>query len=149
MGKFRSKLKRHTKGKSWSHGHSSTSNPENQKHRIKAKSRFFQPNLSLGKFSSSLKLFYRKKTNVLFNFKAPVDPTKKSPLTLEAVLKHEARQSFATGNDEPTINDIAQSMKSFNIDEDDMSESHVGGTFKTFQTFASNWSACSNVSFNK
>lgn len=61
MGKFRSKLKRHTKGKSWSHGHSSTSNPENQKHRIKAKSRFFQPNLSLGKFSSSLKLFYRKK----------------------------------------------------------------------------------------
>lgn len=127
MGKFRSKLKRHTKGKSWSHGHSSTSNPENQKHRIKAKSRFFQPNLSL----------------------APVDPTKKSPLTLEAVLKHEARQSFAAGNDEPTINDIAQSMKSFNIDEDDMSESHVGGTFKTFQTFASNWSACSNVSFNK
>lgn len=149
MGKFRSKLKRHTKGKSWSHGHSSTSNPENQKHRIKAKSRFFQPNLSLGKFF--LYFIYRKSSfNIFLHIiSAPVDPTKKSPLTLEAVLKHEARQSFATGNDEPTINDIAQSMKSFNIDEDDMSESHVGGTFKTFQTFASNWSACSNVSFNK
>lgn len=56
MGKFRSKLKRHTKGKNWSKGHSSTSNPEQMKHRLKAKSRFFQPNLSLGK--------YTKKNNV-------------------------------------------------------------------------------------
>lgn len=51
MGKFRSKLKRHTKGKNWSKGHSSTSNPEQMKHRLKAKSRFFQPNLSLGKYT--------------------------------------------------------------------------------------------------
>lgn len=49
MGKFRSKLKSHTKGKKWTRGTSSTSNPTNQKHRAKAKSRFFQPNLSLGK----------------------------------------------------------------------------------------------------
>lgn len=51
MGKFRSKLKRHTKGKSWGHGQSATSNPENKKHRNKARSRFFQPNLSLGELS--------------------------------------------------------------------------------------------------
>lgn len=48
MGKFRSKLKRHNKGKSWGHGQSATSNPENKKHRNKARSRFFQANLSLG-----------------------------------------------------------------------------------------------------
>jgi len=50
MGKFRSKLKRHGKGKTWSKGQSATSNPEQMKHRMKAKSRFFQPNLSLGEF---------------------------------------------------------------------------------------------------
>lgn len=48
MGKFRSKLKRNTKGKQWGHGQSATSNPEQKKHRNKARSRFFQPNLSLG-----------------------------------------------------------------------------------------------------
>lgn len=47
------------------------------------------------------------------------------------------------------MNDIAGSMKSFSINEDDMmSESNVG-TFKTFQSFASNFSACSNMSFTK
>lgn len=49
MGKFRSKLKRKTKGKQWSRGQSATSNPTINKHRAKARSRFFQPNLSLGK----------------------------------------------------------------------------------------------------
>lgn len=49
MGKFRSKLKRKTKGKHWAHGQSATSNPQINKHRAKARSRFFQSNLSLGK----------------------------------------------------------------------------------------------------
>lgn len=48
MSKFRSKLKRHTKGAKWARGQSSTSNPENKKHRNAARSRFFQPNLSTG-----------------------------------------------------------------------------------------------------
>lgn len=52
MGKFRSKLKRNTKGKAWAKGQSATSNPEQKKHRNKARSRFFQPNLSLGEPSS-------------------------------------------------------------------------------------------------
>lgn len=54
MGKFRSKLKRRSKGKQWAHGQSATTNPENKKHRNKARSRFFQPNLSLGKFKCSI-----------------------------------------------------------------------------------------------
>lgn len=48
MSKFRSKLKRNTKGKAWGHGQSATSNPEQKKHRNKARSRFFQPNLTCG-----------------------------------------------------------------------------------------------------
>lgn len=48
MGKFRSKLKRHTKGTKWARGQSATSNPENKKHRLAARSRFFQSNLNAG-----------------------------------------------------------------------------------------------------
>lgn len=56
MGKFRSKLKRNTKGKNWAHGHSSTANPLNQKHRNRAKSRYFKSNLSLGMYHCYLLL---------------------------------------------------------------------------------------------
>lgn len=52
MGKFRSKLKRHAKGAKWARGQSATSNPENNKHRMAARSRFFQPNLNTGKLKS-------------------------------------------------------------------------------------------------
>uniref|UniRef100_A0A2M4A4V3 Uncharacterized protein n=1 Tax=Anopheles triannulatus TaxID=58253 RepID=A0A2M4A4V3_9DIPT len=139
MGKFRSKLKKKVGGKRWKRGNASSSNPEVNKHRIKAKSRFFQSNLSLA---------------------PPVEGTDgagKNKLTLEAVLKHEAIQSYsgADGGKKkvPTVNDIAASMKSFSVkdgdDDDVMSDSQHGGTFKTFQTFASNWSACSNMSFKK
>lgn len=48
MSKFRSKLKRHTKGAKWARGQSATSNPQNKKHRNAARSRFFQPNLHTG-----------------------------------------------------------------------------------------------------
>lgn len=48
MGKFRSKLKRNSKGAKWARGQSATSNPENKKHRNAARSRFFQPNLNTG-----------------------------------------------------------------------------------------------------
>lgn len=48
MSKFRSKLKRHSKGAKWARGQSATSNPENKKHRNAARSRFFQPNLNTG-----------------------------------------------------------------------------------------------------
>uniref|UniRef100_W4VRP4 Uncharacterized protein n=1 Tax=Corethrella appendiculata TaxID=1370023 RepID=W4VRP4_9DIPT len=127
MAKFRSKLKKKQGGKKWIRGQSSTSNPEITKHRAKAKSRFFQTNLSL----------------------APPKSDDKNGLTLEAVTKHDAMQSFNAVEDKP-VNEISNSMKSFNMDDDDfMSESQQGGTFKTFQTFASNWSACSNMSFSK
>uniref|UniRef100_A0A1Q3G0S0 Uncharacterized protein n=1 Tax=Culex tarsalis TaxID=7177 RepID=A0A1Q3G0S0_CULTA len=130
MGKFRSKLKKKAGNKRWARGHASTSNPETNKHRAKARGRFFQANLSL----------------------APPAAAGDTPgLTLEAVLKHDAIQSYGKEGG-PTVNDIAASMKSFSMndaDDDGMTGSGGLGTFKTFQTFASNWSACSNMSFKK
>ncbi|XP_058825094.1 RRP12-like protein [Topomyia yanbarensis] len=136
MGKFRSKLKKKVGTKRWARGQASNSNPESNKHRAKAKSRFFQANLSLAPAAHT----------ALAN--------QASKLTLEAVLKHDAVQSYSsTKEGGPTVNDLAASMRSFSIndalaDGDGMTESQLG-TFKTFQTFASNWSACSNMSFKK
>ncbi|XP_053679622.1 RRP12-like protein [Anopheles nili] len=136
MSKFRSKLKRKNGSQRWKKGSASSSNPTESKHRAKAKSRFFQSNLSLAPASD--------------------EPSGgKSKLTLEAVLKHEAIQSYGSGGagkpKTPTVNEIAASMKSFSMKEaeDEMMSDSQPGTFKTFQTFASNWSACSNVSFKK
>ncbi|XP_038118089.1 RRP12-like protein [Culex quinquefasciatus] len=140
MGKFRSKLKKKPGNKRWARGHASTSNPETNKHRAKAKSRFFQANLSLAPPAAD-------------------ESGSASRLTLEAVLKHDAIQSYGKkggdGGKEggPTVNDIAASMKSFSMNDGDGDDGMTGsgglGTFKTFQTFASNWSACSNMSFKK
>lgn len=73
MGKFRSKLKKNASGKKWARGHSSTSNPESNKHRSKAKARFFQTNLSLGKYTSpiySITRWYRfpNSNNHIFSY---------------------------------------------------------------------------------
>lgn len=80
-----------------------------------------------------------------------------TPLTLEAITKHDARISYAGGDVKmassgaaPTVNDIAMSLRSFNFDgDDDIGGESQFGTFKTFQTFASSYSACSNMTFNK
>ncbi|BFG01171.1 RRP12-like protein [Drosophila madeirensis] len=129
MGKFRSKLKRHGKGKTWRKGESAKSNPEQMKHRLKAKSRFFQPNLSLAAAAA---------------VSAP------NALTLEAVHKHEQRQAYNA--ETTTVNDVAGSLMSFTLNDDDgmsATGTQPTATFRTFKTFASNYSSCSNVSFKK
>lgn len=84
----------------------------------------------------------------MFSSKAPQQQAgPSSSLTLSAVLKHDARQMFE--KKETTVNDVAGSLKSFSLDDEMMSASQGTGTFKTFQTFASNYSACSNMSFKK
>jgi len=81
-------------------------------------------------------------------FPAAATPT---GLTLEAVHKHEQRQAYNA--ETTTVNDVAGSLKSFKLDDEDDGMSGSGtaptGTFKTFQTFASNYSTCSNTSFRK
>ncbi|CAH1156050.1 unnamed protein product [Phaedon cochleariae] len=106
MGKFRSKLKGQSKGKRWPKGQSSSSNPETQKYRDLAKSRFFQENLG------------------------------PSGLTSDALKKHDAIQTYLPKNDGST-----------NMEED--TESSHSQSYKTMQSFASEWSDCSNVSFNR
>jgi hypothetical protein len=55
-------------------------------------------------------------------------------LTKEAVQKHDAFTNAKTTPQEEMEDEI---------------ETIGGKTFKTFETFASDWSACSNTSFNK
>lgn len=74
-----------------------------------------------------------------------------SGLTLEALSKHDSVfNRYEKENADPTINEIATSLKSYQISEDDdMSQSQSGLTFKTYKTFASDYSACTNMSFSK
>ncbi|KPI99063.1 RRP12-like protein [Papilio xuthus] len=130
MGKFRSKLKGKSKGKRWQKGQSSNSNPKIQKYREMAKSRFFQENLG------------------------------STGLTQQAVLKHDAMMTYghSTGKQKSeSENELAiakdfESMSMRSGDEGTETEytgSMRSGTLRTFQTFASDWSQCSNVSFSK
>lgn len=86
------------------------------------------------------------------SFLAPTPAADGSPgLTLEALSKHDARLSYAADGKQktdPTVNDIAMSLRSFSFSDEGAGESQFG-TFKTFQTFASNYSSCSNMTFNK
>ncbi|GBP39109.1 RRP12-like protein [Eumeta japonica] len=80
-------------------------------------------------------------------------------LTQEAVLKHDAIITYGhkTGIQKSDVeNDLAivkdfesMSVKSGEETESQYSGSSKSGTFKTFQTFASDWSQCSNISFTK
>lgn len=77
---------------------------------------------------------------------------------MDAISKHEARQSYATDKKvaksiastktEPTVNDIAMSMRSVSMDDASMSDDDQSYA-KTFQTFGSRYSSCTNMTFNK
>lgn len=149
MGKYRSNLKSHSKGKRLMRGQTSTSNPTNQKHRSKAKSRFFKPNLSLGAYSAvSLAC-------VLYIDLLPIlaRTNEEGGLTSDALARHEVL--FQNYDDDRTVNDIAQSLKSYQInggddnEDDAMTQTKTGTTYKTRRTFASDYSSCTNVSFSK
>ncbi|XP_075983543.1 RRP12-like protein [Anticarsia gemmatalis] len=130
MGKFRSKLKGKSKGKRWQKGQSSNSNPKIQKYREMAKSRFFQENLG------------------------------STGLTQQAVLKHDAMMTYGHASNKQKSEAESElaiakelenmSMKSGDEGSDtEYTASMRSGTYKTFQTFASDWSQCSNISFSK
>ncbi|CRL05121.1 CLUMA_CG017972, isoform A [Clunio marinus] len=123
MTKFRSKLKKKTGTKKVAKGQSSISNPEVTKYRSKAKSRFFQSNLLITPSSN---------TN--------------NGLTMEAVEKHEAMESF---NNRDPVNLISGSLKDFSIADNDDIFSQSQRSVSQATTFASQFSACSNTSFSK
>lgn len=76
-------------------------------------------------------------------------------LTVEAISKHDARQvyigetkctkSTASIKSEPTVHDIAMSLNSFSMSDVDDNQSYA----KTFQSFGSRYSSCTNMTFNK
>ncbi|KAG5671610.1 hypothetical protein PVAND_001803 [Polypedilum vanderplanki] len=123
MTKFRSKLKRKNGGKKVQKGQSSLSNPEVNKHRLKARSRFFSTNLQ------------------------NKDPSSNG-LTMEDVEKHDAIESFKIPNlQQDPMNALSGSLKDFSIKDDD--DVFSNRTMSQATTFASQFTATSNVSFNK
>ncbi|XP_022831509.1 RRP12-like protein isoform X1 [Spodoptera litura] len=130
MGKFRSKLKGKSKGKRWQKGQSSNSNPKIQKYRDMAKSRFFQENLG----STGLTQQAVSKHDAMMTY-GHASLKKKSDAENELLIAKELENMSMKSGDEGSETEYSESFKS--------------GTYKTFQTFASDWSQCSNVSFSK
>ncbi|PZC71281.1 hypothetical protein B5X24_HaOG213683 [Helicoverpa armigera] len=130
MGKFRSKLKGKSKGKRWQKGQSSNSNPKIQKYREMAKSRFFQENLG----STGLTQQAVSKHDAMMTY-GHASLKKKSDAESELLIAKELENMSMKSTDELSDTEYSGSFKA--------------GTYKTFQTFASDWSQCSNVSFSK
>lgn len=84
-------------------------------------------------------------------FKIAPDLNDNSQLTMKSVMRHEAQQALISHNkSEPTVNDVAESLKSFNFEADNMTESQgMTISHKTFHTFATNYTQCTNQSFSK
>lgn len=77
----------------------------------------------------------------------PISETlERNGLTVDAVQKHDARNAFSlpTTTNDP-VNKISGSLKDFNIDDD----AFTHRTMSQATTFATQFSACSNQSFNK
>nr|SVE73376.1 EOG090X00E0 [Daphnia atkinsoni] len=134
MGKLKTRIKGPgNKGKRWAKGQSSSSNPTIKKHREVAKTRFFQP----------------------FLFGAPAGPAQKSGLTEEALKQH----TYATESLKPTEPNAAvevitspPSVSQGDFGDDETYSVISGRTFRSsssVKTFATGFSNCSNVSFNK
>lgn len=68
----------------------------------------------------------------------------KNGLTTEAVQKHDARTAFSISTSDP-VNKISGSLKDFNIDDEVFSQRSMSQA----TTFATQFTACSNMSFNK
>nr|CAG4650713.1 EOG090X00E0 [Simocephalus serrulatus]SVE94060.1 EOG090X00E0 [Simocephalus serrulatus] len=122
------------KGKRWAKGQSSSSNPTTKKHREVAKSRFFQPYL----------------------FGPQSDTTqKKSGLTEKALKQHTYASQVSKPDDPTAAVEVITSPPSVSQGDfgDDETYSVISGrTFRsssTIKTFATGFSNCSNVSFNK
>ena len=122
MGKNRVRPNKAKNGRHrWAKGHSSSSNPVTREHRNAAKAKALTT--SFGP-SSSVGM-------------AGSGPNK---LTAESLLKHDALMVGAKGGAAPSTGPSSTR-------EDDALT--LGQTNKTFDTFASDWTQCSNVSFKR
>ena len=119
MGKNKVRLSSSKKRQRWAKGKSSSSNPSGTKHREAAKSKM----LKSGFFGGA-----GKPETARDMFQG--GPAK---LTAESLLKHDA----VLGNAADVSNEG---------NDDAMT---LGQTAKTFDTFASDWTQCTNVSFGK
>lgn len=130
MGKNKVRIKK-GKGERWAKGQSSNSNPSKTKHRAAAKSRFFNHG------SAGLFCKFCHAASDLF-----ISISDGSKLTTAALLRHDA--TFGAGA-KLTSADIEAGLGKDEAGAGDATEM----THKTFDTFASDWSGCTNVAFEK
>ena len=133
MSKSRVRSKTAKKGFRWAKGQSSSSNPKKTKFRDAAKAKSLTP---LGGLSSS-------------GGGAGIQsgPNK---LTAETLLKHDVllgRSQQQQQGDRAAAATPSQSGTGMDQEEDETLT--LGQTHKTFDTFASDWTQCTNVSFHK
>ena len=127
MSKSRVRSKTAKKGFRWAKGQSSSSNPKKSKYRDAAKAKSLSPLglLSVGSATGGLSAIQS-------------GPNK---LTAETLLKHDTLLGRSPG-------DRATPSQSGMEQEDDDALT-LGQTHKTFDTFASDWTQCTNISFHK
>ena len=119
MGKFRVRSKSAKKGVRWAKGKSSESNPSKHKHRDAAKSKSIGKNFANGTGAGGMSSMQNL-------------PNK---LTAEAIMKHNA----LLGNTDDAMGGMTGDDEALTL----------GGTVKTFDTFASDWTQCTHTSFTK
>nr|CAG4647640.1 EOG090X00E0 [Moina brachiata]SVE92835.1 EOG090X00E0 [Moina brachiata] len=133
MGKLKTRIKGPgSKAKRWPKGQSSSSNPTTKKHREAAKGAFFQP----------------------FQLYTKPSSEEKGGLT-EDILKQHTYATAAQSSGaaiQPEIITAPPSIINGDFGDDETASMHSGVTFRsgsTFKTFASGFTNCSNMSFNK
>ena len=129
MSKSRVRSKTAKKGLRWGRGQSSSSNPQKTKFRDAAKAKSLIP---LGLASSS------------GGGNANAIQSGPNKLTAETLLKHDVLLGRSPAT--PATGTGTASQSGMEQDEDTLT---LGQTHKTFDTFASDWTQCTNVSFHK
>lgn len=133
MAKFRKKLK--SKGKRWAKGQSSVTNPESKKYRSQAQMNFGKP--MFGKCLNPKSLIVVQLINSSYF------------CCLTTGTAPQGGKSLLTQNTLKQHDNIMSSYGPKKSKPDDVMSQKSAYTYKTFETFASDWSSCTNPSFNR
>lgn len=134
MGKLGPRLSSRKKAKRWPKGQSSSSNPQTKKHREQASWMFFKDSTGINLQISIIRIFYDFVFvfDIILNFVILLASAKPG-ISKEDLKKHNAIQGIEPQVETPDSED----------------NSWETCTENTADTFATNYSNCSNISFSR
>lgn len=134
MGKLGPRLNSRKKTKRWPKGQSSSSNPQTKKHREQASWMFFKDSTGINLQISMIRIFYEFSFvfDIILIFVILLASAKPG-ITEESLKKHNAIQGIESQVETPDSED----------------NSWETCTENTADTFATNYSNCSNISFSR